>query len=88
MKKKNTRELVSKLFLTTSGDDVNVDAYVEFTRSQYGEDADGNRGVLRYEITGLSELTAYTLDGDEYELKDEDIQNAMDELEEEFLNGK
>ena len=85
------KEIVStKMTIHRCSDDIeiDVDGYVHhYTETSYGEDADGNRGVERTFVEDVTDISAYTDNGDEFDLKDDEKDLAAEILAMNFLEG-
>ena len=83
------RKLVSGEMMIGEGDtleEINIDGYAEYTiDKRYGEDADGNRGVMRVDVDDVVEIQAYRLDGSDITLSARDKERAINLLTDKFF---
>jgi len=71
-----------------NGEEVFVDGYVYFhTETNYGADADGNRGSRKIFIDDIQEVIATTHDGSHVHLSEEDKERAVEAITISFLEG-
>lgn len=67
--------------------DVTIDGYVHYhVETDYGADADGNRGEKRTIIDDVTDINAYDADINSVALSKEDLEKAAHELTREFFN--
>lgn len=87
------RELVSATMEVPGGPnrldrEVNIDGYVYYhTDTNYGADADGNRGVRRTFVDDVTEVSARDFDGEDVSLCPADTDRAAELLTRKFLEG-
>jgi hypothetical protein len=68
--------------------EINVDAYVHYyVDHSYGSDADGTRGVCRTFAEDITDLQAYTVEGDNFKLTPDERDTAEEILIDKFLEG-
>ena len=86
------KEIVSINMLVTRGEDweeeVAIDGFVHYhVDTDYGADADGNRGSSVTFVDDVLDVYAYDEDGGEVMLDKQDIELAKDNLAQKFLEG-
>ena len=84
------KDFVSSEMMVNRNDDefeVNIEGWIIYSvDTNYGADADGNRGVKKIFAEDIEDLTAYTVDGDDFELTTDEREQAEDILTHKFLN--
>lgn len=85
------REITSAEMEITRGEDVKeiiIDGYVEYeVDTNYGADADGNRGEKRTIITDVIDIEAWTEGLEDFDLSEEETIKAGEILARKFLQG-
>jgi len=84
------RRLVSNkmLIYRDKFNEIRIEGFVRFSiDTTYGEDADGNRAVIRTTVEEVEDIQAFNLDGDEITLTLIEIDQASDILTLKFLEG-
>ncbi len=81
------KELVSAIMDLGTGEEVNIEGYVySHVESDFGEDADGGRGVRRTFVDDVREVAAYK-DGEQIALDMDDQERAEEILTRTFIEG-
>lgn len=68
--------------------ELTIDGRVHYhTESNFGSDADNNRGSCKVFVDDVTDVTAYNADLDEVPLSEEVLERAREVLTREFLEG-
>lgn len=69
-------------------DEVNIEGYVHYTvDTNYGADADGNRGVQRTFVQDITDVAAYKQSGEDYNMTADEKYQAEQKLINRFFEG-
>lgn len=86
-----SRDLIlTKMIVERDGEEqeIEIEGYVEFSvDTRYGEDAEGGRGECRTFVEDVTDICAYTVEGDDFKLTDQEKDCAAELIGEKFLMG-
>ena len=80
---------LAKMMVTRNDDEfeISIDGYVVYSVDHnYGADADGNRGVKKIFVEDIKNLSACTVDGEDFSLTQSEYDEAAEILADSFLN--